>query len=698
MNITSLTCDKCGGALTHLQNEKFRCDYCGNFCFATNCTSEEVALLQQADLNRQAYMQFEKALDGYEAVLRLNPNNVNALWGMLLAEYGIEYVKDIDGTYKPTFHRLSQESVIDNTYFKKAVLLARGEEKVKYFAEAGVIEENRMQTLIQAGKNESYDIFICYKKTTQNGGLTPEAAWAQDYYNEFTAMGYKVFFADKSIKAGSLYEPTIYNALTTAKFMIILCSDEKHLEAPWVINEWGRFLRRKKQEPNINFCVVYSGIEPYNLPRALREAQALNHQKATCFENLKDAVAKTMSQPSQIGLTEETYTTKPFSKVKKPRSKKFKIKLIAIITIIALVFGFGGWGIAELVNWSQTRPINARFVKVSAGSDHTIAIDVNGNLWSWGESNLLGRGAGVNRLPDKVMQGTTFKEISAGLRHNLAIDAEGNLWAWGQNDIWQLGDGTGTTRLTPVRIAQGITFKEISAGDSHSLAIDTDGILWSWGSNNMGQLGGGEGSSPVPQRRLEDTLFKAISAGVWQSYAIDVEGNLWAFGGSTGTVTGTFENSVPAIVENGTKFKQVSSGKHTLAIDENGGLWAWGQNEYGQLANGTLTFGGAAERVLVDTKFKEVSAGGDHSLAITEDGKLMSWGLNNYGQLGVHELIIGNTATVNIENPVAISINRWQSMALDADGFLWAWGFNNLGQLGVASYSNKVSEPFKINR
>ncbi|MCL2062182.1 MAG: leucine-rich repeat protein [Firmicutes bacterium] len=304
LEIKHLKCDTCGGALQHINDNQYRCAACRGIRYVQNYSNKEIALIQQADICRTEHMRYDEAIEGYEAALRINPNNISAHWGMFLAEYGIEYVKDIDGLYKPTFHRLSRNSVLSNRNLLEAVDLSYGNEKNKYIADAELIEKLRVQALSIADKNEPFDIFICYKKTLVDNpnALTREAAWAQDYYNEFTAMGLKVFFADKSLAHAAIsgYEPVIFNALHTAKFMLILASNEKHLNSAWVYNEWSRFLRRKKNDPSINFTVVYEHLEPYNLPRVLQACQALNHNKPSCYEDLKKQIASTVAQADSL--------------------------------------------------------------------------------------------------------------------------------------------------------------------------------------------------------------------------------------------------------------------------------------------------------------------------------------------------------------------------------------------------------------
>ena len=81
--------------------------------------------------------------------------------------------------------------------------------------------------------------------------------------------------------------------------------------------------------------------------------------------------------------------------------------------------------------------------------------------------------------------------MSAGSNHCLAIDNEGNLWSWGRNFRGQLGDGTTTDRLKAKKVIEGVKFKQVYARASSSLALDSNGNLWSWGYNEEGQLGDG---------------------------------------------------------------------------------------------------------------------------------------------------------------------------------------------------------------
>ncbi len=145
---------------------------------------------------------------------------------------------------------------------------------------------------------------------------------------------------------------------------------------------------------------------------------------------------------------------------------------------------------------------------VSAGEFHTVAIDRDGTLWSWGGAGngQLGDGTKIDKSsPVRVQQaGITWKAVSAGGTHTVGIAEDGTLWSWGDNDNGQLGDGTKgetTNKSTPARTYQTETaWKAVSAGGTHTVGIDSDGNIWSWGDNDKGQLGDGtkeDKSTPV---------------------------------------------------------------------------------------------------------------------------------------------------------------------------------------------------------
>ena len=205
---------------------------------------------------------------------------------------------------------------------------------------------------------------------------------------------------------------------------------------------------------------------------------------------------------------------------------------------------------------------------------------------------------------------------------------------------------------------QAQCWKAVSCGDQYVGAIQQDGSLFMWGTNTSGQLGNGNTMN----------LFSSSS---------QVAGNNWQW------------LSASKCLDN--NLQQGSS--HTLAIQTDGSLWAWGNNNYGQLGNGSFLNSSVPVQIGTDTTWVKVLAGALHSLALKSDGTLWAWGNNAFGQLGIGTLINANT-------PVQVgTANNWtdfstyesHNLATRSDGTLWAWGKNNFYQLGLGNNQNRTS-------
>ena len=360
---------------------------------------------------------------------------------------------------------------------------------------------------------------------------------------------------------------------------------------------------------------------------------------------------------------------------------------------------------------NRTSPVQikkgTKFTQISTGYNHSLAIDSNGNLWAWGnnENGQLGDGTTTDKTsPVQIKQGTKFTQVTAGDSHSLAIDESGNLWSWGYNGQGQLGDGTTTNRTSPVQIKQGTKFTQVSAGSNHSLALDESGNLWSWGDNGYGNLGSKLKNSKEYIQIQNKKVFTQISAGSLHSLALDSSGDLWSWGdnrfGQLGD--GTLEKRTsPVQIKQGTKFKQIAtnSENHGLAIDGDGNLWAWGNNENGQLGDGTTTNRTSPVQIKKGTKFTQISTGYNHSLAIDSNGNLWAWGNNENGQLG-DGTTTDKTSPVQIKKGTKftqVTAGDSHSLAIDSNGNLWAWGNNAYGQLGDGTTVNKTS-PVQIKK
>jgi alpha-tubulin suppressor-like RCC1 family protein len=142
-------------------------------------------------------------------------------------------------------------------------------------------------------------------------------------------------------------------------------------------------------------------------------------------------------------------------------------------------------------------------VAIAGGRDHSLAVESDGTVWSWGwnQYGQIGDGTkGANRLAPVQVSGLTgVTMVSAGADHSMALKGDGTVWTWGQNTDGQLGDGTKTNRSTPVEVSALANVTDIGSGRLHSLATEADGSVWTWGLDDNGQLGdGGTANRSVP--------------------------------------------------------------------------------------------------------------------------------------------------------------------------------------------------------
>ncbi len=190
--------------------------------------------------------------------------------------------------------------------------------------------------------------------------------------------------------------------------------------------------------------------------------------------------------------------------------------------------------------------------------------------------------------------------------------------------------------------------------------------------------------------------FVSISAGGINSYGIKTSGSLWAWGNNDYGQLGQFyppPSSLTPIQVGGDKnWVKVAGGTyHVVGIRSNGTLWGWGRNHYGQLGDGTTINKQTPVQIGIATNWIHVAAGANFSIGIKSDGTLWAWGDNTFGQLG-DGTTVGKLTPVQIgaaKNWISVDAGDEHCIAIKSDGTLWTWGRNQYGQLGDGTITNK---------
>ncbi|WP_168928995.1 RCC1 domain-containing protein [Paenibacillus dokdonensis] len=301
-------------------------------------------------------------------------------------------------------------------------------------------------------------------------------------------------------------------------------------------------------------------------------------------------------------------------------------------------------------------------------------------------------------------------EVSAAEDHFLALMSDGTVMAMGCNQHGQLGNNTWITGqaasfvVTNEGEAHLSNIKAISAGNSHNLALDEQGQVWAWGDHRKGQLGIGQMNTvrsipaAVQIKFPHHAKIAAIAAGAEFSLALDEEGQVWAWGDHEEGQLGTGYHSraqlqyspVRVVTEQGplNGIRSISAGLyHSLALDEEGRIWGWGANWEGALG---FERGIHADFLLEDTvNTKDFYALIDH---MTEhDAQNMIW-------------MLARPLTDAGSIFTGISAGLMQSQAFRSDGSVWAWGYiedqtNDAGRMvnGERLESRAESTETKVN-
>jgi len=239
----------------------------------------------------------------------------------------------------------------------------------------------------------------------------------------------------------------------------------------------------------------------------------------------------------------------------------------------------------------------------------------------------------------------------------------------------------------------------IYAGSQSSLYLNNDGTVW-----GTGAVTGYWPGALSPVRVLELANVIAVTAAGGSDLALLADGTLWGSGNFQGLLAdGTIEyRSQPQRVPGLTDIKQVAAGdfSHVFVLKNDGTVWSWGKNEYGQLGDGTKTDRFVPAPVVGLTNVVKISASGWGGLALKSDGTVWVWGWTCCGAAGNGTEPAGHgdpdsyrlvpTQVPGLDQVVAVAAGLNHHMALRADGTVWTWGYGESGQNGTGSFSHQL--------
>jgi alpha-tubulin suppressor-like RCC1 family protein len=295
---------------------------------------------------------------------------------------------------------------------------------------------------------------------------------------------------------------------------------------------------------------------------------------------------------------------------------------------------------------------------VAAGDSHSLVLLENGDVYSFGSNidAVLGLGDWIpHYTPTKI---TTLPgpaaAVAAGYKHSLVLLQNGDVYTFGWNQLGQLGLGDTSQSYSPRRITTlpGAAVA-VAGGYAHSLVVLDNGDVYTFGLNQFGQLGLGDTTERHTPTKITTlpAAATAVAGGQWHSLVLLENGDVYGFGSNSHGALGlgdTTERHTPTkittlpvaatAVAGGTSF--------SLVLLENGDVYAFGLNSYGQLGLGDTTERHTPAKIAtLSGEARAVAAGDSHSLVLLENGDVYGFGRNSYGQLGLGDTTERHTPT-----------------------------------------------------
>jgi len=324
---------------------------------------------------------------------------------------------------------------------------------------------------------------------------------------------------------------------------------------------------------------------------------------------------------------------------------------------------FGALGIGTRQSFVIPQPICSlkRISQVACGESHSMALAENGQIYTWGCNRYgqLGLGDKRNRFAPVLIESlvrfhVNIVEVSCGTQHSLILSSNGDVFSFGCGSFGRLGHGDHKHQLSPKVIValRGKKIIQIGCGGWFSVFLSKHGSLFGCGCNRYGQIGVTKASTQLVPRYLTELRGKYIvrvACGKHHVLAYTGKDVCYSFGGGTCGQLGTGTRKScdqPSVIETISKAKLIdfSCGYlHNIALTSDGKLYSWGL-----LSDDHLGLSEAGEDYTclpipiehshVKNSIVGVFAGGWHSACITDNGNLYSWGFGYKGRLGYGSL------------------------------------------------------------
>ncbi len=717
-----LKCKMCGGELVlTLGTFVAECEFCGTRQTVPGADNEKkLAMFVRADRLRRSN-EFDKAAGIYESIITDYPEEAEGYWGLLLCQYGIEYVDDpATGEKIPTCHRTSFASVMDDDNYDQALENADTAAGKLYREEGKRIETLRKNIIQVSNKEDPYDIFICYKETAAEGGRTKDSVIAQNIYDALSEKGYRVFFSRITLedKLGQEYEPYIFAALNSAKIMLVVGTDYDHFHAVWVRNEWSRFLQLMRKDKNKHLIPCYQDVDSYDVPKEFAKMASQDMSKMGAVQDLLRGIAKILPKTSRASAVTAAA----------PVAQLHRTSADTLIQRGNLELEDRQWETAEKMfrkaidmddskveAWlgvvlCEAQAVDLNELENYVAIKHTLPRNFD-MVQRYADDDLMSRLRNIQKRSEENER----KQYQEEQRHLEQLRRE--------IEEKQRKENTARNLYEMCRKENRIARRMISAGLYHTAVLRSDGKVIVLGNRKKG-------------KEMAEYWTDVIAIYSGAEHIVGLKKN--------GTVVAAGNNSKNACqVSSWRNIKEIACGaEHTLGLKEDGtvviadkdeGFWKIGYNKVqewkalvnigagpyhsiGVRVNGTVLCAGSedvAKEILKQTDLVEVDSGRWHMAALKKDGTVCAFGSDRKGQCDVSawrniiQVVVGNSFTAGVttdgkvvitgdcakwkarvqewEDVIAVAAGQNHLVAVKRNGYMVGAGQNYEGETAVAT-------------